>query len=160
MFNLCLVTARKRGLGQGNILAPVCHSVHRGKYLARCPSWQVHSLGWYTPLGRNTPWQAHPLGQVPPLAGTTPSPWAGTPKQVQPPGRYPPWQLHPPGRYTSPWVGTPSPRAVHAGRYRQQAGSTHSTGMHSSLKSNFSHLRIVSLKYKKYSVGIYMKVIT
>ena len=44
--------------------------------------------------------------QVPPRAGTPP--WAGTP----------PAQVHP-------------PEAVHAGRYEQQAGGTHSTGMHS-----------------------------
>ena len=41
--------------------------------------------------------------------------WAGTP---------PLDQVHPPG------PGTP-PGAVHAGRYGQQAGGTHPTGMHS-----------------------------
>ena len=47
-----------------------------------------------------------------------------------------PGQVHSPGRYplpragTPPWVSTP-PRAVHAGRYGQQAGGTHPTGMHS-----------------------------
>ena len=76
------------------------------------------------------------------------STWAGTP-----PGQVPPRQVHPPGRYTplgryplgsnplgrypptragTPQAGTP-PRAVHAGRYRQQAGSMHPTGMHSCL---------------------------
>ena len=30
-----IFTARKRSLGQGNIFAPVCHSVHRGEYLDR-----------------------------------------------------------------------------------------------------------------------------
>ena len=61
-----LFTVRKRSLGQGNIFAPVCHSVHRG------------------------------------------GAWAGTP-----PGKYSPRQV------------------VHAGRYGQQAGGTHPTGMHS-----------------------------
>ena len=50
--------------------------------------------------------------QVPPWAGTPP------PGQVHPPGKVPPWQVHPPG-------------AVHAGRYGQQAGGTHPTGMNS-----------------------------
>ena len=46
------------------------------------------------------------------------------------------WAGTPPGRYT-PWAGTP-PGAVHAGRYGQQAGSTHPTGMHSCLILEFS----------------------
>ena len=40
-------TARKRSLGQGNIIASVCHSVHRGS------TWAG------TPLGRYTPQQVH-----------------------------------------------------------------------------------------------------
>ena len=58
-----------------------------------------------------------------------------------PPGRYPlsrytsgqvhtPGQVHPLGRYT-PWAGTPPLGAVHAGRYGQQVGGTHPTGIHS-----------------------------
>ena len=52
-------TARKRSLGQGNIFAPVCHSVHRGggEYLGRYPS------GRYNPQAGTTPRQVHPLGQ-------------------------------------------------------------------------------------------------
>ena len=48
------ITARKGSLGQGNIFAPVCHSVHRGGTwegtppLAGTPSWPD------TP-----PWQVH-----------------------------------------------------------------------------------------------------
>ena len=30
MGGFSLITVRKRSLGQGNIFAPVCHSVHRG----------------------------------------------------------------------------------------------------------------------------------
>ena len=41
-----------------------------------------------------------------------------------------PGQVHPPWAGTHPWAGTP-PGAVHAGRYGQQAGGTHPTGMHS-----------------------------
>ena len=108
------------------------------------PPRQVHP-----PPGRYTPWAG-----TPPLGRYT-SPWPGTP-----PSRYTPGQVHPrgrctspwpgtaPSRYTSPWPGTPPsrqaplgrctppgqvhlPGAVHAGRYGQQAGSTHPTGMYS-----------------------------
>ena len=51
-------------------------------------------------------------------------------------GRYTPWdqvhpqnQVHPPGQVHP--LGSSTPQAVHAGRYGQQAGSTHPTGMHS-----------------------------
>ena len=60
-------------------------------------------------------------------AGTPP--WTGThPQQV-----HPPWEgTSPLGRYTPlPGAGIPHPGAVHAGRYGQQAGGTHPTGMHS-----------------------------
>ena len=61
------------------------------------------------------------------------STWAGTPEQVHPLGRYPS------GRYT------PSPRAVQAGRYGQQAGGTHSTGMHSCLSIEFQMIFFIQL---------------
>ena len=67
-YEVQIIAARKRSLGQGNIFTPVCHSVHKGGS----------------------------TGQVPPRD-----------------------QVH--------------PRAVHAGRYGQQAGGTHPTGMHSCL---------------------------
>ena len=112
-----IATGRKRSLGQGNIFAPVCHSVHRGGYLGRytpqagtpqpqagtppgqVPLWQVHPSGRYTPPGR------YPSGQVPPpLVGTppgrSPSPWVGTPPQTgtAPLGQVPqPGQVQPPG---------------------------------------------------------------
>ena len=109
-----LFTARKWSLGQGNIFAPVCHSVHRGGVPGQVPLWdqppprdQVH----------------HPSGTryTPPVPGT-PAP----PDQVPPWNRYPPDQVHPPG-------------AVHAGRYGQQAGGKHPTGIHSC--STFNLLR-------------------
>ena len=124
----------------------VSHSVHRGEYLggytprqvhlswAGTPPGQVHPLGRYTPFGRYTP-----LGQVHPPGRYTP------PEQVHPLGRlHPLWWVHPsPGQVHPPagtptWAGTPPlagtpPGAVHAGRYGQQAGGTHPTGMHSCL---------------------------
>ena len=58
------ITARKRSLGQGNIFAPVCHSVHRGRgeYTGRYPPQQVHQ----------PPYQVHPPAG-PFLACTPPS---------------------------------------------------------------------------------------
>ena len=114
-----IITAHKQSLGQGNIFAPVCHSVHRGvpgqvhpqvlplRHVhpqAGIPLGQVHPLGRYTigqvhPRGRYTPpgqvhSQVFPLGRYTPQAGTLP--WVGTP----------PWAG------TSPQAGTP-PRQVH-----------------------------------------------
>ena len=60
-----------------------------------------------TPLRQVHPRQVHPLGRFTP-------------------GRYNPWAGNLPGRYTPPI-------AVHAGRYGQQAGGTHPTGMQSCL---------------------------
>ena len=63
------------------------------------------------------------------------STWAGTPPLAgTPPGRYTPRAGTPP---------TPPPGAVHAGRYGQQAGGTHPTGMHSCLEIK-SLLRILT----------------
>ena len=80
-----IFTARKRSLGQGNIFAPVCHSVYGG----------------------GSTWVGTPQAGIPPWAGTPPRqvhlPWPGTP----------PWSGTPPathagirstsGRYTSYW---------------------------------------------------------
>ena len=98
-----IFTARKRSLGQGNIFAPVCHSVHRES------TWTGTPLA-STPPGRYTP------QQVPP-------------RQVHPPSRYPlqvhrpPWQVHFLGRYTPGQVHPPQvhPLAVHA-RIRSTSG--------------------------------------
>ena len=109
--SVLVFTARKRSLGQGNIFAPVCHSVHGGSTLAGTsspsrytPHWPVH------PLGRYTPWQEHPPGKVPPGRYT---PRRYTPLGSTPPGRYHPLrQVHSPvhagirstsGRYASYW---------------------------------------------------------
>ena len=132
------LTARKRSLGQSNIFRSMCQE--------------------FCPQGVGVPGKVHPLKT---RQGHPPRNQAGTPprtrqvhpprtrqvppgtRQVQPPL---PWtrQVHPlgPGRY-SPWTrypwdqvhpldqaGTPA-LAVHAGRYGQQAGGTHPTGMHS-----------------------------
>ena len=68
------------------------------------------------------------------------STWAGT----LPPGPGTPQTRYtPPGTRYPPKPGTP-PLAVHAGRYRQQAGGTHPTGMHSCYRM---HLHVKHLFY-------------
>ena len=105
-FGCFIFTTHKRSLGQGNIFAPVCHSVHRGEYLGKyTPPWAG------TPPCRYTPQAGTPSGQVH-------TPWVGTPpSQVHPtPGRYPQAGTSPqagiPWVGTPPWAGTP-PRQVH-----------------------------------------------
>ena len=88
-----IITACKRSSGQGNIFAPVCHSVHRGVL--------PHCMLRYTPRPEagTLPRSRHPPG---PEAGT---PWEQTapiPEVSTPQTR---------GRYPH--------CAVHAGRYRQ-----------------------------------------
>ena len=76
-------TARKRSLGQGNIFAPVCHSVQGG---GGVPG-QVHPH----PLACTpSPGQVHPRWACAPPGSYTP------PGQVHPLGRYTPGQVHPP----------------------------------------------------------------
>ena len=146
------ITARKRSLGQGNIFAPVCYSVHRGgSTWAGTPSagtpnppppGRYTPLGRYNPPGRYTPWQVHLTGRY-------------TPRQVLP-GRYTPWAGTPPGRYTHPWAGTPTLGRYTPGRYTtrqcmlgygQQAGGTHPTGMHSCLGKCYCIPEIYTLSY-------------
>ena len=132
-FRCLIFTARKRSLGQGNIFASVCHSVHRGEYLTSPRDLEQ------TPPGT---WIRHPPNQVHPPGADTPQ------DQVHPRSRHPPDQVHPPRtKYTTPDLpgpGTPPgtrytpslgpgtpPDAEHAGRYGQHAGGTHPTGMQS-----------------------------
>ena len=60
-----------------------------------------------------------PRDQAPPLPPGTQTPWEQTPRE-----QTPPWSRHLPG------ADTPH-SAMHAGRYGQQAGGTHPTGMQS-----------------------------
>ena len=91
--------------------ACVKNSVHKGRGLPQC------MLG-YQPIP--PPMQTPPPGQGPHKS------------------RHPPRSRHPPGAdpleaNTSPSRPLP-PGAVHAGRYGQQAGGTHPTGMHSCVR--------------------------
>ena len=70
--------------------------------------------------GGGVPGQVHPQGRFTPQAGTLPPPGTVHPHpQAGTPPPHPSGQVHPP------------PGAVHAGKYGQQAGGTHPTGMHS-----------------------------
>ena len=102
------ITARKRSLGQGNIFAPVCYSVHRGP-----STWAG------TP---NPPRQVHPPRQVQPPGRYTPL--AGT---------HPPGQVHPTGRYIFP--GQVHPRQVH--RPAMHAGIRSTSGRYASYWNAF-----------------------
>ena len=107
-------------------------------------------------LGYTPPGQVHPPEQTP--GRYTPRQVHHPPRQVHPPPT-PPRQVHPLGRYplpsacwdTHPPAGIHTPCSVHAGihtppaqcmlGYSQQAGGTHSIGMHSCLeKSSEIHL--------------------
>ena len=140
MFLHVSVCPRGRRGGQYLGRYPPLDQVHPQPGTRYIPLDQVHprpgtSPKPSSPLGPGTPLQdqVHPLNQVllPPGPGT-PCPRPGTPwDQVHPLGpgtptrtRHTPQTRYPPGPDTAP-------RAVHAGRYGQQAGDTHPTGMHS-----------------------------
>ena len=102
-----LVTARKRSLGQGNIFSSMCQEFCSQEGGG---SASVHA-GIPPPLpGADTPQSRHPPDQASPRTDT-------------PQTRHPPWTRYPPEQ-------TP-PCPVHAGRYGQQAGGMHPTGMQS-----------------------------
>ena len=86
-------TACKRSLGQGNIFAPVCHSVRRGVCLSAC--WDTTN-----PPGRRPP-RRRPPGRRPPWSRPSPrgvsswgvclsACWDTTPRRKHLPWRRPP----------------------------------------------------------------------
>ena len=93
----CVVTARKRSLGQGNIFTTVCQSF--------CSQGEREYLGRYPP-GPGTPSRTRYTSQDqvhPPGPGTPPRPGTPTRDQVHPPD-----QIHPPAtRYTPLGPGIP-----------------------------------------------------
>ena len=120
-------------LGQGYIFTGICHSVHR-----EGSTWAG------APQTRYTPWTSNPPDQVPPPDKIHPTDQVHPREQVHPPD-----QVHSPGPGTPPRTRHTSPRTRHTpippdqvtpgtrypppGRYGQQAGGTHPTGMHSCL---------------------------
>ena len=117
------------------------------------PPWnQVHhSPTRYTPRPGTPPstpssrTRYTPQDQVPPRPGTANKTRYTPPstRHIPPLTRYTPQdQVHSPRTRSTPWPGTPlrtrytpdqvyPPGAVHAGRYGQQVGRMHPTGMHS-----------------------------
>ena len=57
-------TARKRSLGQGNIFAPVCHSVHGGGVSARGDAWSGGVSGAREGCSQGGSLVETPLGQL------------------------------------------------------------------------------------------------
>ena len=92
--------------------------------------------------------------------GQTPQKKPGRPPPRKKPGRLPPGR-HSPGRNLEDPRKTYPPGAVHAGRYEQQAGSTHPTGMHTCLFiSVVSKARKVSNHTKVNNSAIYNCIVT
>ena len=106
LYGYLLFIARKRSLGQGNIFSSVCQEF--------CPQVGV-CLSAYWDTTHPPPGPPNPLQQTPP-------------RSRHPAGADIPQRRHPPDQ-ESPGPGTPC--AVHAGRYGQQAGGMHPTGMQS-----------------------------
>ena len=132
-----IITARKRSLGQGNIFSRVCQEFCSQGGLPQCilgyhpppPQEQTTPRDQAprpdTPLAPGTP-----RDQVLPRADTTP-PAPGTPQdQALPRADTPPAPGTPRTRQTPLGPGKP-PCTVHTGRYGQQAGGMHPTGMQS-----------------------------
>ena len=137
-------------LGQGYIFKGVCDSVHKGES-ASVHAGILHRPGQTppTPLRQAPPrytgklqfncrntflLPTTKLGQGYIFTGICDSVHGGGSASVHAGIPYPlerrhPWQdRHPPWQGDSPWQGDPS-CAVHAGRYGQQAGGMHPTGM-------------------------------
>ena len=117
------ITARKRSLPQGNIFAPVCHSVHRGEYLTPprpgAPPDQVPPVTRYTPGAGTSPGP-----------GTTPPGTRSTPQdQVHPPRtRYTlPVQVHPPRTRYTPRDKVHSPGTRYTPSVQSMLGDTVNT---------------------------------
>ena len=123
-----IFTTHKRSLRR--LCFYTCLSVQRG----RGSTWAGIPRTRYTPRTRCTPgpgtppWTRYPWDQVHPLDQVHPQ------DQVHPPGPGTPS----PDQVTPRPGAPPLPGAVHDGRYRQQAGGTHPTGMHSCLISRIS----------------------
>ena len=101
----CYIYRPQRSCGQGNIFAPVCHSVTGEVCLSAC--WDT------TP----PPGTRHPQSRHPPGSGTPPR------EQTPHPEQTPPEQTPPGTRHSPPGKQTPA--------YGQWAAGMHPTGMHS-----------------------------
>ena len=126
-----LIIARKRSLGQGNIFAPVCLSVHGGRSAplhAGIPPGPEAGTPQDQRQAPHPQKQTHPRGQTP--LG------ADTPQEQTPPRNRLPGADTPPGNRPPPEQTPPLPAQIR--RYGQQAGGTHPTGMQSCLDMIFA----------------------
>ena len=109
----CVVTAHKRSLGQGNVLTPVCHSVHRG-------GGGLHLEGSASREGLHPGEGSASRGGVCIRGrGLHPGEGSASGEEVCIQGR----GLHPAGLARTPPSDTMG--------YGQRVGSTHPTGIHS-----------------------------
>ena len=95
-----LIIARKRSLGQGNIFAPVCLSVHDGRSAPLHAGISPGPEAGTPQDQRQAPHpqkQTHPRGQTP-LGADTP-PGADTPQEQTPGSRHPPREQTPQSRH-------------------------------------------------------------
>ena len=138
-----IFTACKQSLRQGNIFAPVCHSVHKGG------SASVHA-GITSPQEQTSPRNTQPLLSTPqdqaPPRSRSPSPREHTPWDQATPRE--------PGTPLPPEQAPPC--AVHAGRYGQQAGGMHPTWMQSCFLCK-RFIELSALKYEYCSFHIMSK---
>ena len=91
------------------------------------------------PPGSRPPWDQAPPREQTPLGPGTP-PWEQTPWDQAPPKEQTPAEQAP-------------PCAVHAGRYGQQAGGMHPTGMQSCFSNTFGRRRWVESK-RSFILGV------
>ena len=129
-----IFTARKRSLGQGNIFAPVCHSVHRGYASVHAgippPPEPGTPPGPGTPQDHAPPWDHAPPGtmhtppdQAPPRPGT-PLGACTPPRTIHPHDHVHPLDQAPAGPGTPPGPGTPQTSPLHPQPAQSMLGDT------------------------------------
>ena len=128
LFGTKIFTARKRSLGQGNIFSSVCQEFCTRGGVCLSAYWDT------TPPPHQAKGPGTPLEQTPPGPGTPRAGTAPTLEQTCPQTRHPPPNRYPQSRHPQEQAPPPSRHpppscAVHAGRYGQQAGGMHPTGM-------------------------------
>ena len=114
-FHRCLSVHR-------GVSAPLHAGIHLPMTRGRHPALTDTPPGSRHPPGSNTPRTRHSLGPDTPWEQGTPWGPDTSPGADIPPGADTPWSRHP--------QGADIPPPMHAGRYGQQAGGTHPTGMH------------------------------
>ena len=120
------ITARKRSLGQGNIFAPVCHSVHSGEYLTPPPRTRYNTQSRHPPGPGTSPRSRHPPGtrytpRSRPPAADTPRDQVHPPRADNPGSRHPPRTRYTPQSRHPPGPGTPLVQSMLGDMVNKQA---------------------------------------